>query len=134
MSGTPMRELAKLATTLARPEMERRTVWHLLAGWKHWALILIRHAPKSAPPEKPSLAPTVRINPEFLRKIGIGLKPESLIHERIHQHLRAIAQDAHEIEVNEAAAGAADAAIAVLAELGVNVADLRNPEETKTDV
>lgn len=132
MTGAPMRELAKLATTLARPEMERRSVWHRLAGWKHWAIILIRHAPKSAPPEKPALAPTVRMNPEFLRKIGIGLKPESLIHERIHRHLRALAQDTRDIEVNEAAAVATDAVVAALAELGVNVADLRNREDTET--
>lgn len=130
MSGAPMHDLAKLAATLARPDMKRRSVWHLLVARDHWGIILIRHAPKGTPPEKPAHGPSIRMSPEWLRRTGADLTPEQLIHERIGQHLRAHVQNEAEVDVARAASIAADAAIAVLAELGVNVADLRNPEET----
>ncbi|WP_204061431.1 hypothetical protein [Microbispora corallina] len=108
-----------LAKELAQPEMERRSVWHLLAGWNNWVLVLVRHTKKGSPPEKPAGVPAVRIRPEFLRRAGVDLSPEQLIHERMGRYLRAQAQEAPQIDVDQAASVATDAALAVLAELSV---------------
>jgi hypothetical protein len=66
--GSRMSDLAKLANLLARPDRARRSVWHTLAGFDHWVIILIRHTRKGDPPERP--VATIRINPEFLRGTG----------------------------------------------------------------
>ena len=128
-----MHKLATFASALASPEMERRSTWRALIGRDHWAIILVRHAPKGAPPEKPGRGSTVRLSPEWLRRTGAGLTAEQLLHERIGQHLRAHVQGEAEVDVARAASIATDAAVAALAELGVDIAALRNPQESKAD-
>ena len=103
------------------PADERRSVWRVLAGTDHWAVILIRHEKKGSPPEKPRRNSAPRMSPEWLRQTGAGLTPEELLHERIGQHLRAHAQDDAEVDVARAASIATDAAMAALAELGVSL-------------
>ncbi|RCG31929.1 hypothetical protein DQ384_05135 [Sphaerisporangium album] len=118
----PMSRLAKLARILARPEMERRSYWRLLAGRDHWAVILITHGRPGEPPERQPQTP--RIRPEFLRRTGADLTPEQLLHERIGQYLRADAQGAHQMDVAAAAAIATTAAAVTLAELGIDLTTL----------
>ena len=43
MRRSPIATLAKVAATLARPEMERPAYWRTLVRRRHWALILITH-------------------------------------------------------------------------------------------
>lgn len=124
--GAPMHELAKYAAAMARPEMERRSVWHLLAGGDHWAVILIRHTRKGSPPEKPARrAP--RLSPEWLRRTGAALTAEQLLHERIGQHLKAHVQNDTEVDVARAASIATDAALSALAELGITLPTSKEP-------
>jgi hypothetical protein len=119
--GSRMSDLAKLANLLARPDRARRSVWHTLAGFDHWVIILIRHTRRGDPPERP--VGTVRISPEFLRGTGNGLTAEQLIHERVGQYLAAELGHGDELTLGSAAGAATDAVMATLAELGVTLSD-----------
>lgn len=109
MSRSPIGDLAKFAATLARPEMERRSYWQPIVGFKHWALILITHGKPGEPPEKPMSAPAPRMSPEWLRRTGEDLGPEDLMYERIAARLKAHTQGDTEVDVTRAASIAVDA-------------------------
>lgn len=128
MSGAPMADLAKFAAMLARPEMERRSTWRVLLGWDHWAVILIRHARKGAPPERSRFGPAPRLRPGWGRETGAGLTSEELIYERIGQHLCGHVQEEAQVDVADAASIATTAVMATLAELGLNL-PVATPEE-----
>ncbi|MFC6080984.1 hypothetical protein [Sphaerisporangium aureirubrum] len=100
--------------------MERRCYWRILAGRDAWALILLTRGRPGEPPEpQPNRAP--RLSPSWLRSTGADLTPEQLLHERIGQHLCAEAQHASQLGVETAASIATTAAVATLAELGIDL-------------
>ncbi|MFI6510074.1 hypothetical protein ACIBCT_20915 [Streptosporangium sp. NPDC050855] len=111
MSRSPIGELAKFAALLAQPEMERRSYWWPVVGFKHWALILITHGKPGELPEKPMSAPAPRMSPEWLRRTGEDLGPEDLMYERIASRLKAHTQGDTEVDVTRAASIAVDAVL-----------------------
>ncbi|MGC5012571.1 hypothetical protein ACLQ2R_17545 [Streptosporangium sp. DT93] len=129
MSREPIGLLARWASLLANPDMERRSYWWLLADSKNWALILITRGKPGEPPEPPQQQPAPRMSPEWLRRTGGNLTPEELLHERIGQHLRAHVQHDTEVDVARAASIATTAAVEALAELGVDVSTLTRGDE-----
>lgn len=129
--GGRMQDLAKLANLLARPEMQRRSVWHTLAGFDHWAVLLIRHTRRGDPPE-PRHAPTLP-SPAWLRRTGHDLTSEQLIHERISQYMEAELDGRDDMTIGRAASAATDAVKATLHELGVALPDHHSAPRTSED-
>lgn len=114
-----MKDLATFATLMARPEMERRTVWHTLIGANHWALLLIRHKPKWARPEKRISTP--RLSLKWRRKLGEDLPAEDVIQEWITRYLEAEMADGGALSIPKASSAARDAVLAALDHLGVEL-------------
>jgi hypothetical protein len=119
----PISSLAKLASSLASPEMERPTYWRQLVGGDRWAVLLLTQGKPGESPGTLHEQPPVRLSPRWLRRTGADLAPEDLLHERIGQYLRAAVHDG-EVDVARAASIATHAAVKALAELGVDVATL----------
>ncbi|PZG55656.1 hypothetical protein C1I98_02910 [Spongiactinospora gelatinilytica] len=107
----PIRDLAKYVTMPVPPDMQRRTYWRLLARGDRWSLILLTQGREGEPPEPHPYLPQPRLNPEWLIKMGDGLRPDDLLHDRIRRHLWAHAQHEPSIEVRDAASRATTAAI-----------------------
>ncbi|TMR11055.1 hypothetical protein ETD86_37050 [Nonomuraea turkmeniaca] len=128
MKRLPISSLAKLARAWSSPEMDRPVLWRTLIGRDTWALLLITKGKLGDLPPRPETGPTMRLSGKWARKTGADLQPEQLLYERISQHLRANAQEKTELGVWFAAAIATDAAVAALAEFGVDVAALVRPE------
>ncbi len=119
MSGSDMQDLATFATLMARPEMERRTVWHMLIGANHWALLLVRHKPKWARPETRRSTP--RLSLKWRRKLGEDLPPENLTEEWITRDLEAEIADNQLLSIPKASSAARDAVMAALEHLGIEL-------------
>ncbi|TMR14077.1 hypothetical protein ETD86_29465 [Nonomuraea turkmeniaca] len=83
-----MRDLAKMATILARSDMRRRTYWRLLAGRDRWAVLLLTRGREGEPAEYPG-APPVRLSRTWMEKTDDGLAGEDLLYLRIAEKLRA---------------------------------------------
>lgn len=120
-----MRELARLATILARPDMERRTRWRFLLGGDRWAVILLTRGRPGEPPEPTGPAP-LRLHPRWLAKTGKDLSGEDLLYLRVYERLRAHGQDAP-VPPETAASIAAE----VCAEMARNGLDLTTGESAR---
>ncbi|MEU4234896.1 hypothetical protein AB0F17_62375 [Nonomuraea sp. NPDC026600] len=115
---TPMRELAKLATVLARSDMRRRTHWRLLAGCDWWAVLLLTRGREGQRAEYPGAAP-IRLGRAWLEKTGDGLAGEDLLYLRIAERL--LAHHAHGGLTAEAAASIAASVAAELVRDGLDL-------------
>ncbi len=119
MSGSDMKDLATLATILAKPEMERVATWRPLIGRDHWALILIRHEPKGSPPAK--RRPTNRLSADWLRRVGADLPIEQQMQEWISRYMQAAEGDDLHLSQERAASAAVDAVMPLLDHPGVEL-------------
>lgn len=110
----PIRELAKLATILARPDMRGRTYWRRLFGTDRWTVLLLTQS-RRREGEAPEYAgaPQVRINPKWLAKTGAELSGEALLHLRMIERMQAFAQG-DPIRPYAAAAVAADLCVEMI--------------------